>query len=274
MSTENFAMNWLLSTLLCCYNSAENLQKKIQSYGNSVSEETLFASDRLLDFPGSTKSRKEILLAQGHEELQHLPLLTYALIQCDALRSSHGDFKPSLDARAAAAANMSNMTPDTLARCIAPRIEFWISGKSSQAPLIETVNMSLEEVRYAIVDQVGTHDDLNPNEEYNGPVPIIFVDSPSGVLFYDCRDLCRLRPSKREDIPPSLIESKNEALKSYRVSPPFFSLVGEENINSHEGIKVLEDAMVEDSFTSSKQEPYGKWCTILAEILFSEISDQ
>jgi len=272
-STENFAMNWLLSTLLCCYNSAKNLQKKIEAYGESISDEVLYAGDRLLDFPGSKKSRKDILLAQGHEDLQHLPLLSYALIQCDALRPNSGDFNPSIDARAAAAANMINMTPDALARCIAPRLEFWLSGKTSEEPVIESVNMSLEEVRYTIVDQIGTYDS-SPTEEYAGPSPIIFLDSPSSVLIYDCRDLCNLRTVTIDDIPPSLLDSKNDALSSYRVPPPFFCLVGEGTITSLKAFNLFSDALVEDSITLSKHESYENWCTVLAEILFSEISEE
>lgn len=263
-------MNWLLSTLLYCYESAINTQKKIEKYGLNISE-TFFPGDRLLDYRGSQKSRKEILLARGHDEIQHLPLLTFALIQCDALRPNSGDYNPSIDARAAAAANMGNMTPDVLARRLAPRIEFWISGKNSTEPLIENVKMSLDEVRYTIANEIDSYD--GKREEFIGPLPILFLDTPCSILIYDCQDMCKVRTIAEDDLPPSLIESRDCALKSYRVQPPFFSTTGNSSIPFIDAFNLLSDCMVEDSLTSSKHESYEKWCTVIAEILFSEITD-
>lgn len=268
-------MQWLLSALLCCYESAEVLQKKIKVYGTSASEQILYTSDRLLDIPGSRKSKKDILLAQGHDELQHLPLLCFALIQCDALRPNVGEFNPSIDARAAAAANMNNMTPDVLARCIAPRLEFWVSGENSDQAIIESVKMTMEDVRYAIIDQIGVYENSGDDrEEYDGPSPIMFLDSPSNVLLYDCQDLCKIRPFTRDEVPTSLIDSMNDAVNSYRVCPPNSSLANDRVLSSEDVLARFIDALVEDSRTPLKHESYEKWSTSLAEILFSYVSDK
>ena len=235
-------------------------------------EVEFFPSDRLLNIPGGRLPRKDILLAQGHNELQHLPLLIFSLIQCDALRPNSGDFNPSMDSRAAAAANLSSMSADALARSIAPRLEFWISGKDSNEAVFDSVNMNVNDVRYTIIDQIGTYED-NGDEKYDGVMPILLLDSPSNFLIYDCRDFCTLRATVQDDIPDALVECKEEAIQSYRVPPPSYSLVGEGNISAQEAFNRFMDAMVEDSVTSAKHESYEVWSSILAEILYSELSE-
>jgi hypothetical protein len=245
------------------------MEGKINRYGDSVAHESFYLNDRLVNSKGTAKSRRDALLGQGHDVLQHLPLVIFSLFQCDALRPNSGDFNPSVDARAAAAANMSNMTPDVIVRCIAPRIEFWISGKDTNEALDESVNMNIRDIRYTIVDQIATAD----GEKYQKIVPLLFVDAPYNTFIYDLRDLYNLRPATEDDLPDALLETKNEAVASYRVPPPtFVSTYEDDHIAAYRAYSCFKDVLVEDSVTSSKHESFEGWCIVLAEILFFEIT--
>jgi len=253
---------------LCCYESAKKTEGRINRYGDGVSHESFYLNDRLVTSKGTAQSRRDALLGQGHEVLQHLPLMIFSLFQCDALRPNSGDFNPSVDARAAAAANMSNMTPEVIVRCIAPRIEFWISGKTCSEALDESVNMNISDIRYTIVDQIATAN----GERYQETVPLLFVDAPYNVFIYDLRDICNLRPATEDDLPDALLETKNEAVVSYRVPPPTFVSTYKDHIAAHRAHSCFKDVLVEDSVTSAKHESFEGWCIVLAEILFFEIT--
>lgn len=245
------------------------MEGKIDRYGDSVAHESFYLNDRLVNSNGTAKSRRDALLGQGHDVLQHLPLMIFSLFQCDALRPNSGDFNPSVDARAAAAANMSNMTPEVIVRCIAPRIEFWISGKDTNEALDESVNMNIRDIRYTIVDQIATAD----GEKYQEIVPLLFVDAPYNTFIYDLRDICNLRPATEDDLPDALLETKNEAVVSYRVPPPaFVSTYKDDHIAAHRAYSCFKDVLVEDSVTSAKHESFEGWRIVLAEIMFFEIT--
>jgi len=254
---------------LRCYESAQKLQQRIERYGDGISHEHFYPHDRLINPDGSKKHKRDALLAQGHEVFQHLPLLIFSLIQCDALRPNDGDFNPSLDARAAAAANMSNMTSSVIVRCIAPRIEFWLSGQETGEALYESVNMNISDIRYCIVDQIGTLD----GEEYHGTLPLLFIDAPYNTFIYDCRDICKLRPATEDDLPGSLLKTRTEAVESYRAPPPTFDSVHSDgHTTAQTAFSCFNDILVEDSVTSTKHESLQEWCTILAEILLFQIT--
>lgn len=267
-SVEDHAVNWLLSVLLCCYESAKKMQGLIDRYGPTVEGAAeYYPSDRLLDRKGSQISNRNILLGRGHVVFEFLPLLVFALVQCDALRPKCGGFNPSIDARAAAAANMGNMPPLTISRCIAPRLELWLTGEESKKAVNDHLNMSMNDVRYAIIDHICASD--NEEGEYAGPMPLLLLDSPKQALIHDCRQLCNHRRTTDEEIPPAMIESAEDGRRSYRVAPPFNKLVynGVDDCACAVAMLHLSDVMVEDSLTSLKKESFNEWCTGIAEVL-------
>jgi len=268
-AVEDYAVNWILGVLLSCYQSAVHINGSVSQYGSSIAKE-FYPCDRLLNIDGGRLSKREILLAKGHIGLQYLPLMVFALIQCDALRPKSGRFNPSIDSRAAAAANMGNMPSSSIARCIAPRMELWLGDGKSDAAVDENIEMNMNALRFAIIENIDHYDD-SVQEDYTGPAPLLLLDSPSCVLIYDCRELCNLRPSVIKDLPKALEKSIDEAVNSYRVEPQSRCFVGYGEATPKEAMHHLHDSMIEDSFTS-KGESYEQWCTRIAEYLYSEIS--
>lgn len=265
---QEYATSWALNILLCCYKSAQKLQKKISQYGNGLARGNFFAADRLLGIQGSTISAKEVLLAQGHEEFQSFPLLVFSLIQCDALRPNDGEYNPSLDARAAAAANMSNMTPDVIARCIAPRLEVWTIEKDTLKVISDGVSMNMKDIQNTAYNHM---EGSNPKDNF---VQVLFVDTPSNVIVCDCQILLHQKGlGIVEDLSTVLDAPKAESLNSYRVPPPLYSSFERKcNPASIGAFDRLKDAMIEDSLTSLTHQSFHDWCTTVAEILQGETS--
>jgi len=288
--TQHVAQDWLLSTLLCTYRSAEAYYEKIKAeaeHGISRSRKTFYSTERLMGQKGSELTDRDVLLARGHERLSSLPLLVFSLLQCDALRPSGDSFRPTIDSRAAAAANMARMSPGALARCIAPRLELWLehatrggnirSGKGE--PLVESLNMNMEALRLAFFD---LRDDAQQESKYS---PILLLDSPRQVVICDCSfvvDRIDGRASTRRTIAdsdhitkvgPVLHRAIQETLRSYRVPPPVLYCLGDNNTGCmNEAILHLQDALVEDSYTSLSRENFDQWCTEVASLLHSEVA--
>lgn len=264
------AREWLVCTLLSAYRSAEDHYERYRN----IATNGFRPSERLLNLAGRN-SRKDLLLAQGHDELHSLPLLVFCLIQCDAFRSKDGSFNPSIDARCAAAAAISSMSPSALTRCIAPRLEFWVSGDNT-GPLHEHCKMNMIELRNLMQESFGFHKNTNKSELELQEMdkPLLFLDSPRQVLVCDCHDFCGLPPINNEnDVPKKLIQSVELAKQSYRVAPPVKIAW---NDSSAEFLKHLSDALIEDSvvLVSETFHTYDEWTTIVAEILYHNIEEE
>jgi len=269
------AQNWLLNVLLSTYKSADEQYKVMQKYGYNGGHvvESFYPSDRLLNVSGGQLSNKEKLLAQGHSQLQMLPLLIFSLIQCDALRPRRDSFEPSIDSRSAASANMGNMSPSSISRCISPRLELWISGLGNKGPSFDSVGTSMDDIRFAVIDQVGLHEKTEEAPDASTPRPLLLLDSPRQVLIYDCYEFCRLQSGiKDEDVPMDLKISAKMAKQSYRVPPLVKSSAGSKDIQLADADSHLKDALIEDSRLSETNQTYKEWLNLLAEVLFSEIS--
>lgn len=284
---QNIAQDWLLSTLLCTYRSAEAYyeKKKIEDeHGISRPRQSFYPGERLLGHKGSELTDRDVLLAQGHERLSSLPLLVFSLLQCDALRPSGGSFRPTSDARAAAAANMASMSPGALARCIAPRLELWIEHPTAgnnrtetKEPLVESLNMNMEALRLAFLD---LRDDAQQESKYS---PILLLDSPRQVVLCDCSDIIDRLDGKTATrrtgadnectkVGPVLLRAIEETLRSYRAPPPVLYCLGDRNTGYlNEAVLHLQDALVEDSYTNLSRENFDRWCTEIASLLHSEV---
>lgn len=250
-----------------------------------------YEADRLLELQGEF-NRKEKLLAQGHEELRLIPLLMFCLIQCDSLRPKSGSFHPSIDARCAAAANMSCMSPSVLSRCIAPRLELWLSGrngKEKKEAVYKNLNMSLENIMNSVMDKV--------NAGLQNEPPLLLLDSPRQIVVHSCHDFSNLENDsnvnavhvdKDIDIPKELSEAVRKASNSYRVSPPYsytrmtgeataaegqnnYMLRGEEGSMDKNTRSHLMDALVEDSKLSSGLS-YYEWRSEIADKIQDHLS--
>lgn len=264
-SVEKFATDWLLSALLCCYKSAECEQSIYGKFGKTaLSADSFSPSARLLDFDGGSLSKEDILLAQGHPDFQNLPLLIFCLIQSDALRPSYGDFRPSLDARAAAAANLSNMPPSSLSRAIAPRLDLWIIRDQSadETPVVENVRMSLDDLQYVVIEQM---DSPSSNISQKCNVPFILIDSPWIISVCNCQHLVKSDISNLKCKASEVImNAVQEAQCSYRVAPPVDA--------KNDTYYALEDFLIEDSITKSLLN-FREWKKKVAAIVFQYISE-
>ena len=284
---HHVAQDWLLSTLLCAYRSAEAYHERIKiekEHGITRSRKCFYPSERLVGHKAGELTDREILLAQGHDRLSSLPLLVFSLLQCDALRPNdvESSFYPTHDARTAAAANMANMTPGALARSIAPRLEVWSEDSSdkSKEPLVENLNMNMEAVRLA-------HADLNDDAQGTAIVPILLLDSPRQIMVCSCSDIvesidgsgvARGNTPGKKKIGNAFRQTVEETIQSYRVPPPVLCCLGDSNSTGadpgllvNEAVLHLQDALIEDSLTSLSKENFDRWCTEVASLLHSEI---
>ncbi len=248
-----------------CYRSAEKQKKTADKYGSDGFSDSMsfYPADRLLHVKGGQMGDNEILLGQGHEKLQVVPLLIYCLIQCDALRPIQGTFRPSIDARVAAAANMGNMSPSALSRCIAPRIELWTSGADAKEPVCSSMGMSLNDIKFTVIDLSVS---FMESPSQSTPKPVLLLDSPREVAIYDCSVFVGAEMRvKQKEIPNKLRKAAHEAKESYRVRP-FSAATNEAHLTSPLEVgHHFRDALVEDSSISGQT--YDQWLTLIAEVL-------
>ncbi len=198
-------------------------------------------------------TNKEILLAKGHERLQLAPLLTFCLIQCDALRPKQGSFNPSIDSQCAAAANMYNMSPSVLSRCIAPRLELWSSDRDAIQPLNDSLNMRIKEM----------------NKERREKPLMLFLDSPRQIVIYHYNQRSDSKVGESEvTIPNALVRTVQRTARSYRISPPCESNISGQcrKIDTEVAYNHIRDALVEDS-SLSRCTSYDEWLNIIADEL-------
>ena len=109
LSAQETAESWLKSLMICVYQSAqveqakleEDKGKRYQIQMASGTGTTFVASERLLDQRGSLED-EEVLLGGGHPKISVVPLLVYALMQCDAILRAPGRARTGLRQEAAA----------------------------------------------------------------------------------------------------------------------------------------------------------------------------
>jgi len=293
---NSFARNWLLSTLVECYRSAEKEYEISTKYGSERfnHSNSFHPADRLLNVKGGQLGKMDVLLAQGHEKLQVVPLLIFCILQCDALRPSQGSFRPSIDARIASAANMGNMSPSVFSRCVAPRLELWNSGKDVNEPIQRSMGMSLDDIRFSVIDASGLQEEgigtgtsgknlttafHRRQESPSIPKPmLLLLDSPREIAVYDCGVFTGMEmetKTEQEEISDALRKAVQEAAVSYRVSPFGGSSAHPDGasipINRFEETCLhLGDALVEDS--SLSDQTYVEWLTLIAEVLHGELT--
>jgi len=186
------------------------------------------------------------------------------------------------------------MNPGTLARCVAPRLELWLSGKRCKAPIVDSINMSMESLKLTIAEHMqSSSSSLSyPNqaeeEESGMPVPLLLVDSPQQIMVYNCLHLYSdMNDDDDNDyrerhmditVGSALRKAVDAAARSYHVTPPIFYILDlnetETNDASLQPFLRVQDALVEDSLTSDDFQNFEQWGTDIAELLFEELTGE
>jgi hypothetical protein len=215
---QKTAESWLRSLLTCVYQSAQMEQAKIEEevdkrhglQSASTSATAFVAKERLLDQDGDLEVQ-DVLMGYGHPKIAAIPLLCYALMQCDALRPSSGEFLPSMDSRLCAIAQMASMPPSVLAKSIAPSIILW-SMKDDEA-IVESLPLS----KRGIVDALGGI--TNSSDE------VLLIDSPRAVFLLPPAQMDTNKEKGKKgkkfnlDVGPNLESYIVSSLKAFRTVP-------------------------------------------------------
>jgi len=262
--TAVIADNWLESLLACAYRSAkvqEGLQSQLEEKGIQGDGKFL-ANERLLDREGEL-SAEEVLLAQGHTRLRTVPLMTYLLVQCDALRQSQGAYQPSMDLRCAALLQMLSMTPTNLTRCIAPRLQLWASRleddedqvAADDCPILDIIDLRSEAVQLAVMEFAESED------------LILFLDSPDQLVVMDARYVNASADSDSEPLlqmSPGLEKVISESIQSYRTQPAVAYELGQAQTSGERTFLRLLDALIEDAPSPSGHDNFHQWRSSIA----------
>lgn len=234
-----FGRHWLLSALMRLYRSAKlNSNRNVDSLDYEVWESL-----------------------QGN---QSLPLLIFCLMQSDALRLTDANFRPSMDSRASASANMFNMPPSSLARCIAPRLELWYLDSQSTAISVESLDMSLSYL-HSSTREVGNGQSLG--------TPIIFLDSPSQIFLNTCSVQSMNASKPMTEIQKKRIsDALNEAVLSYRVAPPIE--VSFDSADTWIASPYITDSLIEDSNEALCHLNFRDWCADIGEIVSGKSTNE
>ncbi|GKY90419.1 hypothetical protein MPSEU_000015700 [Mayamaea pseudoterrestris] len=249
----NVAEDWLISTLVAIYNSAEEYHEQTNNKatvnGNGSNNLNFLSHERLLDQEGEF-STDDVLLAQGHILLRRIVLIIYQLMQCHAFRVPHDNFIPSSDLRHAALCQMQSMPPQILNRCIRPLLQAWLSGMEATEPVIDAVELRRKSVRLA-VEEFSKYDDV-----------LFFLNSPSIVALLDGRTLEEQNKGSQESsallVNAKLQSTVSEACLSYRAKlDVIYSLGGE--IGTYDSMDILSDVLIRDMASASGHANFTKW---------------
>jgi hypothetical protein len=275
--------DWLKSLLVCAYRSAEAeeaIQREQAEKGVPLNSERnedddnktlcFYANERLLDREGEL-SAEDVLMGQGHELLKHLPLLVYSLLHCDAIRPaslakriSASSYFPTMDARAAAGAQMSSMTPQALARCIAPQLQLW---SASEGMILDTIDLKMEAVKQAVGEFGYDARTRNPR-----PDLVLFMDAPDCIVVCDAsyvsNDSSSTTGKKRKKpitIGADLQSAIRTAVSSYRTPPTVIYDLDQHNFNNGgPGYVRLVASLVEDQQGNKGVANFKEWRDKLA----------
>jgi hypothetical protein len=186
-------------------------------------------------------------LGQGHAKVAVMPLILYALMQCEALRPTMGNFTPSMDARCAALSQMLSMNPSSLSKCIAPSLQLWSTEQDKI--LKDCLDLSQEALEDALKD-------------CNAPDAVFFLDSPQQILVYraDQGNVPYPERSARANLTlgPRLKAAIQAAAKAYRTRPVFRSHLKAIPFSKASAM-AFDNVLLEDCPTFGGAEDYKSW---------------
>lgn len=284
------AQQWLQLLLVCVYRSAQEQLKVerqheengVQVSKNDKAHRYFYPGERLLNLEGEL-SAEDVLLAQGHERLRPVVLMVYLLLQCDPLRLSPRGlmYRPSFDLRSAALSQMTSMTPSTLTRCIAPRLQLWESGYAATEPILDVVELRSEAVQSAVLE-------YSSNSSKKGaPGLILFLDTPDQIVVMDARYVntdfsstassSSSNPSSPTSSPKSgqkakplvigegLKQAIEDAANSYRTRPTIVYELDQSETSGERTFLRLVDCLIEDTpNVASGSENFADWKAMIA----------
>ena len=256
--TAVIAEDWLQSTLISVYQSAERYAEKQSEHeqslvGENGQDTNFFAAERLLDRGGELDS-VDVLLAQGHDRLRPIALLTYLLMQCDAFRP-HATI--STDLRYAALSQLVSMTPTNLTRCIAPRLQLWSSAQDEKEPILEIIDLRSQALQQCM-DEYSNDNDL-----------ILFLDAPHQIAVIDGQYFGKESDDEESILPlvlgNALKTAITEAAHSYRTQPLLL-----QELNCHASKRSLihalvSDVLMEDTPSDAGHNNFSEWSADIAE---------
>jgi hypothetical protein len=297
VAAADMAQQWLQCLLVCIYKSAmvqfeleeENrkhgLEPNHHHYYYDKSHRYYYPGERLLFLEGEL-SAEDVLLAQGHERLRPIVLMVYLLLQCDPFRCRSDYYLPSTDVRSATISHMSSMTPTSLTRCIAPRIQLWESGHDVMEPIYDVLDLRSDAIQAAILECTSTSP--NTKNGRSSPGLILFLDTPEQIVVMDGRYVNNTNDgngqrqqsqsfsSKRATMDHSplvvgvgLQTAITDAANSYRVRPTIIYELDQSDTNGERTLLRLVDYLIEDTYhIASQSETFNDWrCTNVRFVL-------
>ena len=265
---------WLIAAMASIYESAKVEQAELKN-PDCKNDFDFLAGDRLLDTEGGSLEETDILLGKGHFKARNLPFLTYAILQSDAVKPSGRDFKPSMDARLCAIAQMASMTPKAMAKTIAPPLSLW-SIYDNDAAIAKSLPLGKESILEALNDL---------GEEKTGNA-IFLLDSTKNAIFFTANDMKEFGKDETREQRFSLgadFESAiAEVLTGYRTPPPqfkaFVDLLDSDGQGHLDDFKVppsvLRSMLVEDMSTFGGDKNFEEWKSRMAESIKEAVKEE
>ena len=270
--TQEVAESWLQRILEAVYESAQAelayLEEEEEEEEEKDSEEdsNFKACDRLLDYEGGELDKTEVLMGAGHSKVKSVPLLVYALMNCDALRPSNENFKPSMDARLCAIAQLTSMTPKNMAKILAPSLSLW--SLRDDRPVLDSLPLRRE----------GILAKLDALDEDSKKDTILLLDSLQRVVFFDGVELGgskgRTNESRSIEVGTQFESRVLSNLRGYRTAPLNSKAV--ERILDEKGgsltdvgvsRSVLLSMLIEDKATNRGDSNFNEWKSRIAKVL-------
>jgi len=226
---QSAAESWLTMFMKSLYDSAKDEYEEEEAAADDDDDETepssailedseasgFAPSDRLLIGQDiSLEKERDIVLGQGHMNTKELPLLTYAVMQCDALRPSGGNFRPSMDARVCALGQLASMTPEAVVKTLAPTLSLW--SLEDDKTLVEVLPLREK----AILDAWKASGQKDPESV------VLLLESTQGVFLFRVDELESFKGKKAsKDSRPLKVGEELKAailaaIDGYRTPPP------------------------------------------------------
>jgi hypothetical protein len=168
---------WLQALLVAIYESAveENARlEELRERGVDNDKGYFSAAARLLGKPGGDFSATDVLLAQGHGRMQPISLLLFLLLQ--QCQQSSRSSTTCWDSNALSMSDLVRMSPDSLTRCLAPRLQLW----SCDEVLVDLMDLRQESVLDTIHEEMALL--KNPKDSL-----LLVLDAPDQIVVANAR---------------------------------------------------------------------------------------
>mmetsp|Transcript_9497 Transcript_9497/g.19674 ORF Transcript_9497/g.19674 Transcript_9497/m.19674 type:complete len:1026 (-) Transcript_9497:173-3250(-) len=268
---QKSAESWMALVMTKLYASAKEENAKLGDEDDS-DEDEFVAGDRLLGQDDGSMDETDVLLGEGHFKARFVALLMYAILQCDAVRPSGKDYRPSMDARLCAIAQLSSMPPKALARTLAPSLSLWCL-KDDKA-ILNTLPLSKE----------GILDAIDELEEKSTENAVLVLESTQGLFLFteNALQAKKVSKSKYGSLSGSNFrETVDGALVGYRTFPPQWKAI-EDLVQSHKYVDLndlgvsmeeLEPMLLEDKPSFAGDRDFAEWKERIGIAIKNEIGE-